>query len=744
MPSLPALIDRLPSLYRPEPDDGTLLATLLASVAAELDAARDDTSMLLPAHWVLHADRATFDPWFTRRRQRAGLPALVPTDLLDFDDARKFLIAVKDANTPLTEFLRDSLSSTLQAELDAWDDALQPPIVLQRHALDALTRLARGALLYNGARFDGVTLSAATVARAEANPPGVERTAVNVQLLLEAFPAQLRAASLDLAFVRDLGRLGALVPVVPWREPLSLRETVEAFRIRMQRMVALYRHGLGTVNALRSVVEATLPVDFAQPAELRDRPFAIEEFTPLAVTAVAAPTNGPPDNLVGPLMRWVIENPGLSAAAPTLLVTGLSPAAGIAATSHPLIERIGGGSGRKHVAIGYAGTVAASDTLRLRPTYATWTLGQAGLLRADHLPDGETPADPTEPGAAAAVAGAPAGIVALFQTSDGVLWAAADNGATLARFDGVAWNSFASGLAAIRCFAEHDDALLLGTAAGLLRTPLFPAQGEDPTPAPVPGFANIAVRSITPPEGGTERWLGTDTGALHWDGTGSPDIVVLGGGAGISTPVHALALDPGGAIHFACDLGVFQYQPMRAAWYWYAGDAFTEQTPEWRAFSATADGTPGTGNVFLPAVLDIRRGPNASLWLATANGIARYVALEVDSGSYTTCLEAFPDLCAGPVTQMLEDARGGISVLHGARAAALRWPRLVPAARRGVGAPGPLQCAARRSGEAARQLAFRPRRQPLAALRYRQRQLADARYPAAHHGRAGGDPRDGD
>ena len=644
MPGILPLIERLPSLYRPEPDDGRLLTAFLGAVATELDTARAETSMVLPAHWLLHADRAAFDPWFTLRRRRVGLPALVPTDLLDFADAEAFLIAVKDAASPLTDHLRTAFGP-LSAELDAWRDVEPAPVALQRRALDALTRIVRGPLLWNAARFQGLAISPQTIARAEANPPGAERTAVNVQLLLEAFPAQLRRAVLDLDFVRDLGRLGAIVPLPPWREPLALRETVEAFRVRLARMVALYRHGLGTVGALRAVVEATLPVDATQPAELRDRPFAIEEFSPLQQVDVQAPTNGPPDGLVGPLMRFAFTNPGLDTVTPTILITGLTPAPGVLATVDPMIESMHA----PFTAIGYAGTLAPDATLRLRPTFSTWAIGAAGLTRTHHQPgDGEASSADEE-----AVAGAPANIVAHFQTSDGMLWAAANGGTRLARFDGSAWSDVASGLASIRCFAQHGPALLIGTADGLLSLPLFPTAPA--APAAVAGFDDVAIRSIVPAHGIGERWIGTDTGLLRWDGVNAPQAVPLGGAANIATQVHAVHLDASGVVHIANQLGAFEYQPARDAWFWYSGRELTEQSPEWLPF-----GTPTDDTVFLPEVLDVRRGPDASLWFATAQGIARYVARSANGGTFTTLLEAFPDLCAGPVTQIHADARGGV------------------------------------------------------------------------------------
>ncbi len=660
MPSLPALVERLPSLYRPELPDAPggiaepLVLTFLRGVAAELDAVRDDASSVLPAHWVRQSQRAAVDRWFTLRRERANLPVLAPTDRLDFVDARGFLLGLVDANTPLTRYLREQLPAPVAAALDAWNG--RPPLTatLQRGVLTVINRLVRGPSLYEAERFQGIALDPATITRAESELPGLERIALNVQLLLEAFPSGLRRASLDLAWVRELGRLGAIVPLTPWREPPALRETVEAFRIRTARMVALYRGGLGTVQALRTIVEATLPIDATQSAVLRDRPFTVEEFAPLGRTILSAPTNGPPAGLVGPLMRWTVRNPGPEPVAPTLYITGLTPAAETAATVDPMVERIDD----TPVAIGFAGTVDPDTTLRLRPAYITWTLGEAGLLRADHDPDAETPADPTTPGEAAAVPGAPPDIVALLRSSDGALWVAAEDGARLSRFDGTTWTDRATGLDPIRCFAERAGDLLIGTADGLLIAPLFPDEGDAGAPTASADFTGVAIRTLVAE--GSGLLVGTDTGALHWNGTDTPTSIALGGGAGVTTPVHAIHIDVGGARHFGTDLGVFEHQPARDAWYWYAGDAFTEQSPEWRAFASGPEGTPSDARVFLPAVLDVRRGPDAALWFATSQGIARYIARAVNGGTYTTLLEAFPDLCEGPVTRIDVDPRGGV------------------------------------------------------------------------------------
>jgi hypothetical protein len=658
MPDASRMIERLPSLYRPEPNDGTLLTEALQAIAAELEIARDECSMIMPAHWTGHADRATLDPWFTLRRSRAGLPPLTPTDHLDYADARAALIAIKDAHTPLTSHLRSEFATPLVAELNDWDDLQAPPVPLQRRVLDALNRRVRGSGLYTAERFAGIALPTELVARAEANPVGAERTAINVLLLLAAFPNALRRAHLDLPWVRDLGRLGAVVPLVPWREPASAKESVESFRIRLQRMVALYRNGLGTLSALRSIVEATLPIDSGAPPELRDAPFEIEEFVPITFAVEQVPTNGPPDRMVGPLMRWEIGNPGLNAITPTLYVTGVAPGAGISETIDPMIELYQVGSNKPRIGIGYSGTVDPDATLRLRPAYATWTIGDAGLLRADHLPGAEA-ADPTSPGAPAEVSDSPADIVAVECTADGIIWAAADGGATLARFDGNAWAEIANGVDEIRCLAATSDALLVGTADGLLRLPLYP-EDDDHTPEPVDGFAGVAVRTIGVLRNDGIRLIGTDEGLLSWDGSNAPTSLPVGGGDGLTTPIDAIHHDATGNVQVSGELGVFEYQPVADTWFWYSGEVFTEQSPEWLAFGATPQSRPSEANVFVPPVLAVHRGPDASLWMGTEAGIARYVARAASGVSFTTMLEAFPDLTTGPVTQIFSDARGGV------------------------------------------------------------------------------------
>ena len=128
------------------------------------------------------------------------------------------------------------------------------------------------------------------------------------------------------------------------------------------------------------------------------------------------------------------------------------------------------------------------------------------------------------------------------------------------------------------------------------------------------------------------------------------------------TPVLSLSRDRGGVVYAGTELGLFQLQPGSGHWYWYTGVDASDQVPDWQRFLPGAEGDernfPAVEDVFLPPVRAVHRGPDASLWIGTEAGLARYVARSVRGLAYTTALEAFPDLGTGVVHAIAEDARG--------------------------------------------------------------------------------------
>ena len=76
MPTYDKLIDHLPSLWRPQRGDATLLAQWLAAVGAGFDAGAADIQHVLRAHWFDTADAAAWSRHFGADRRERGLGAL--------------------------------------------------------------------------------------------------------------------------------------------------------------------------------------------------------------------------------------------------------------------------------------------------------------------------------------------------------------------------------------------------------------------------------------------------------------------------------------------------------------------------------------------------------------------------------------------------------------------------------------------------------------------------------------------
>jgi hypothetical protein len=546
------------------------------------------------------------------------------------------------------ERMRDRLPTLYRPDED--DPGLLPPILRAvANVLEEMNREAGDALQAHWFEYADSALYDAYFIRSR-------------QLLDLPYPAPDAPEVTEFPHIHDLARLASLLALPPWQEPPALRETVEEYRQRIERIVALYRNGLGTVYALRSMVEAQLPVDLAGSPEERDRPFWLEEFAPLVADSLAVQARGEPVDMVGPLMRWTVTNDGLEAATPTLYISGVEPQEGsIDATTSPLVELYRYGEEMPRLGIAYRDTVGPNLTLRLRPAYSSWIGLDDGIQRSEALPAETHPADPTAPGPWQAVTGAPEGtVVDIRQTHDRTLWVAAntDAGGTLHRFDGQEWSAALTGLPELRCLAEDGQDLLIGTNSGLLRMPLYPETAGDFTASPVPDVG--AVHALFRTADGL-WWLGTDDGVARLGADGA-SFFGLGEDEGAATEVFAISQDRSGTLYVGTQLGLFQYQPETDHWYWYEGEEHTEQEPDWEQFLPGEEGEarnfPEEQRVFLPPVRCVHRGPDTSLWIGTDNGIARYVARSTRGRAYTTLLEAFPDLTTGRVFAIEEDTRG--------------------------------------------------------------------------------------
>lgn len=348
MPRYESMRDRLPSLYRPDPDDDGLLPQFVKAIASVLDEVNALSGEVMQAHWFDHADSALYSSFLLQSR-------------------------VLDGKLPL---------SPLKAE---------------------------------------------------------------DRKLLDEFP-----------YIHDLAWLADLIPLPPWQEPPAYRESVEAYRARIRRMVELFKNGLGTPSAFRRVVEAQFPINMDLSADQRDRPFTVEEFAPLVyrLQQVKMAPGVELEDMAGPLMTWKILNDGLETGPPTLYIQGVAAVPDkVDETAKPLVERVTPLSNGALLAIGFDDTIPPDKTLRLSPGYRSW-LGMAkGVQLAESLPDDNGPGNPTADGPWSKAKGGPADPVSAFLvTPDNILWVG-NNAATgeLHRFDGTNWTVALTGLDPVNC-----------------------------------------------------------------------------------------------------------------------------------------------------------------------------------------------------------------------------------------------------------------------------------------------------
>lgn len=663
--SLRRVRERLPSLYRPEAGATGLVTGYLAAVAAELDEVQALATQVLQTHWIRFADRASLHPHLIRSRELAGQTTPGPRDALELADPAALVRRLNRANDPVTLHVRKKLSKATAAQLAQAPDEGTPPAGLQRALVADLGRLVAGESLYSEKRFTGVELSAATKERLAGELSPRETARLNLRLLEEAFPGQIVAPRLDHPWVLDLARLAALLPLPPWEQPPALRETAEAFRLRIQRTVELYRGGLATPVAMRRIVEIQLPRGGADlPPEQRDRAFQIEERVPTVALSLQARARGAPEAIVAPLTRWPVSNRGLRAAPVTVYVQSPQPVPGeVDSSERPLIERYAGGGSRPRLGLAFTGKVAAGKTLRLRPAFASWLGRSNHLERSLSRPDDETPADPTAAGPWRRAEGSPEGaIVALRQSADRALWAAVEAvaGGELWRFDGRAWSRVLEDLKSPRCLEEQGADLLLGSDDGLLRVAIFPPSAGAFSASPQAGLEGRAVHALLGATDGSYL-AGTDRGIFELPANGPARPFGLRHDKGTGTAIRAAWRDSSGALLFGGDPGLLMYRPDDGAWFAWIGGGASEEDEEWRRLDLDGDGDPRAlpkpPEVFLPPVRALLRGPDASLWLGTAHGLARYRAVE-ERGALRTRLEAFPDLTTGPVFQIALDERG--------------------------------------------------------------------------------------
>lgn len=567
MAKVDKLYDHLPSLYRPEADDSSLLNVFLQSTAQIMEELNSDMSRIMQAHWFSFSDSARYDDYANLDRNLRDLP---PLDL------------------------------TLQTDRD----------------------------------------------------------------IIDNFP-----------YLFDLARMGSLMSLPIWREPAALKEGVEEYRRRLKLYVELYKNGLGTLGAIRTMVEGMLPPLLNVPYAQRSRAFSIEEFSPLKITQEIFKSRGAPfneegisENIIGPLMRWTFENTDLQAAPTTAYIEGMQEILENDeqdATLNPMLELFALDETRPRIAIAYEGTLAAQSVLRLRPAYTGWLALNDGVQNVQF--------EPSEPQASDVqfanpqgiiqdinknwngVPGAPQNVVTvMLQSEDKMLWLATDNAGAgeLWRYNGDSWLAVLDDLemALIHTLVELEQSLLIATSDGLLRMPLYPADGDAFAAQEIASLNATEIFDILIDDKQTV-WLATSAGVQQLAADDSLQTTDLQ-----ATDIYTLHQSSDGILYAGGELGLFQFQLRSHKWYWYRGRDEADQIADWVELSSGE--LPALTQVYLPVVLSITAAQDSALWLGTSKGFARYYARSESSFTYKTVLEAYPDLVNTEAFQVKQDSRG--------------------------------------------------------------------------------------
>lgn len=430
--------------------------------------------------------------------------------------------------------------------------------------------------------------------------------------------------------VQDLARLAGLLDLPPWRDPASLRESVEGFRQRVADVLDAYRAGIVTPGGLRRLVDAALPEDLAAPAQARRSRYTLEEpvglrFTQRALTSQPTVAEG---DRVAPLARWVLGVPGT----PGFVIAGPAVA--------PMVERCTPTGTVRGIGVAYTGTLTADQALQLQPDRQAVVLRGTALLASAMDAPPARDASVNGPFDAAATLAAGEWTTAT-PAPDGTLWLLQRDGAahTVQRWDGSALAVIGTDAPAgpFHTLTVAGDSAWLGAGTGLFRCPLWPADG---------------VRRWAPAAavGGAVR-------ALQVNG----DRLFAAGAQGLWTLDLAGALlaheHPTLSLRAFCVEGARRWLATDTALYaeqagqrWrFAASAASEDLADWRP-SPDSDTAPSP----LPTLDHITRTPEGSLWLGGPEGLARWFAAE----DGTTRLAAFPDVIAGPVRRLRVDDRG--------------------------------------------------------------------------------------
>lgn len=105
----------------------------------------------------------------------------------DFKDLASLAVKLRDAQAPLSQYIREQFSKETQQLLDEYDGSIPPSEAL----VDELNRLLQGDCLYDEQRFEHVKLTKDTQKLIKHPPQGEDLIRLNRWLLEEAYPHEI-------------------------------------------------------------------------------------------------------------------------------------------------------------------------------------------------------------------------------------------------------------------------------------------------------------------------------------------------------------------------------------------------------------------------------------------------------------------------------------------------------------------------------------------------------------------------
>lgn len=461
-------------------------------------------------------------------------------------------------------------------------------------------------------------------------------------------------------YIQDLARLGKLVGLPPWKEPPNQSDLVENYRRRLSKIMQIYRRGQGTLDALRTIVEAELPWTLENPLPERIRSFALEEGYSAGSTKLPVVMDGSPPDKVGALMRWQISRGDALPVRPTVLIHGIAAAPDeTEVTESPLIERYEPESnGLIGIGVAFLDTVPEGKTLRLSPTRRSWLGATDGLRESPLTDDGNGPSDASANGPWTAAAGTPEiAVEHILRSACGCLWAAGEQ--QLWRHDGRAFTRILEDrpFADILCLFEFRKRLFIGCEDGLFVTQAYPTDGER-TRSAFPELNGVAVHQILEYAG--EVWLATGSGPRRMNV--APDESVTFDPVLLEVPTYSLLFDDR-VRYFGCELGLLRLDPAAGQWHAYRGETDEEPQTLWQPVDPNS--LPAAADLALPPIRSMAVTADQALWLGADEGLCRYYARHERDLLYRATLEAYADLIPGPVHHLLTDERGMLWIASG-------------------------------------------------------------------------------